>query len=81
MAKRRQIKDNKLKYNGPINYAWKIYGLIIKDITKEVSSTLSDNMMMKTRMNDYTDDITKVRIRHIYFNSKSTSKIGVVKPN
>lgn len=77
-AKKEQ--DQLKKNNCPINHAYKIYSLTIKDSIKEVSSTSSDNMMMLIRMNDSTRDIIKTMTRYIFFNNKSTSTIGVSRP-
>lgn len=70
-----------MKNNGHINHACKIYSLIIKDSVKEVSSKLSDSIMIGTRMDDCVNNIIETMTKHIFIDSKVTTTMNVAKPN
>lgn len=46
----RKRRSNRIKNNGLINHAYKTYSLIVKDIAKEMPSTLGDCIIMMIRM-------------------------------
>lgn len=69
-----------MKNNGPITHAYEIYRLTVMDSTKEVSSILSDSVMMLMRINDSAKDIIYILTRCIVINCKGTSTIGVARP-
>lgn len=50
-------RGNRMKNNGPINHANKTYSLTVKDRVEQVSSTLSNNRMMDTRVNENTHNV------------------------
>lgn len=51
IMKKRESRDNRVKNDGPINHASKIYNLTFKDSVEKFSSTLTESRMMSTIMN------------------------------